>query len=125
MKFSFQALGTTWWIEIFADLSEKQQAEVKDFCLLFVSTYENNYSRFKTDSQLSILNRDRVLTNPSKEFITLLEYGKRLYLRSDTHFNLLTGHILESKGYNASYSFKDTQSGEVAGNPITDLTITT
>jgi len=125
MKFSFQALGTTWWIEIFTDLDVTQQAEVKDFCLLFVATYENNYSRFKSDSQLSILNRDRVLPNPSLEFVKLLEYGKQLYLRSDTHFNLLTGHILESKGYDAAYSFQDTQSGETPGNPITDLTITT
>jgi len=123
MKFSFQALGTTWWIEIFTDLNDTQQAEVKDFCLLFVATYENNYSRFKSDSQLSILNRDRVLPNPTPEFIKLLEYGKQLYLRTDTHFNLLTGHILESKGYDATYSFKDTQSKETPGNPITDLTI--
>jgi thiamine biosynthesis lipoprotein len=124
MKWSFKALGTQWWIEIFTDLSEKQQAEVKDFCLLFVSTYENNYSRFKSDSLLSTLNRDRVLPHPAPEFIKLLEYGKQLYLRSDTYFNLLTGHILESKGYDATYSFQDTQSGETPGNPIIDLTIT-
>ena len=124
MKWSFKALGTQWWIEIFTDLDDTQQAEVKDFCLLFVATYENNYSRFKSNSQLSILNRDRVLPHPSPEFIRLLEYGKQLYLRSDTHFNLLTGHILESKGYDAAYSFQDTQSGETPGNPITDLTIT-
>ena len=125
MKWSFKALGTTWWIEIFADLNDIQQTEVKDFCLLYASTYEHNYSRFKADSLLSTLNRDRVLLNPSPEFIQLLEYGKQLYLRSDTHFNLLTGHILESKGYDATYSFQDTQSGETPGNPITDLTIST
>ena len=88
-----------------------------------MSTYEKNYSRFLPDSQISLLNRDRSFKNPSPEFVQLLEYGKRLYLRSDTHFNLLTGHILESKGYDASYTFKDSGSTETAGNPITDLTI--
>jgi len=125
MKWSFKALGTTWWIEIFDDLNEIRSAEIFDFCATFVSTYENNYSRFKSDSLLTTINRDRVLPNPTPEFTSLLEYGKQLYLRSDTHFNLLTGHILESKGYDATYSFQDTQSGDIPGNPITDLSITT
>jgi thiamine biosynthesis lipoprotein len=124
MEWSFKALGTTWWIEIFADLDDARRTEVKDFCSSFVVAYENNYSRFIADSQLSILNRDRTLPNPTAEFVKLLEYGKQLYLRSDTRFNFLTGHILESKGYDATYSFEDTQSEETAGNPIIDLSIT-
>ena len=124
MKFSFQALGTTWWIELFENLTNQNLDEVKNFVEVFVSTYEKKYSRFLPDSQISILNRERSFQNPSPELVQLLEYGKRLYLRSDTHFNLLTGHILESKGYNADYSFTDSGSAETPGNPITDLTIT-
>src|SRR6056297_1446739 len=124
MKWSFNALGTTWWIEIFDDLSPTTSDEVKDFVAGFVRTYENNYSRFKPDSLLSQLNRERSFTTPSQEFQQLLTYGKQLYLRSDTHFNLLTGHILEARGYDASYSFTDTGASELTpGNPITDLTI--
>ncbi|MFT5831667.1 MAG: thiamine biosynthesis lipoprotein [Candidatus Paceibacteria bacterium] len=124
MKFSFEALGTTWWIELFEDLENANLDEVKNFVEVFVSAYEKNYSRFLDDSQISVLNRERTFKNPSLEFVQLLEYGKRLYLRSDTHFNLLTGHILESKGYNADYTFTDSGSAETAGNPITDLSIT-
>jgi thiamine biosynthesis lipoprotein len=124
MKFSFQALGTTWWIELFEDLEDVNLDEAKKFVEVFVSDYEKNYSRFLPDSFISILNRDRTLANPTPEFVKLLEYGKRLYLRSDTHFNLLTGHILESKGYDADYTFTDSGSIETPGNPITDLTIT-
>jgi len=124
MKYSFKALGTQWWIEIFQDLTDKRQDEVKNFVLSFVSAYEHNYSRFKPDSVLSTLNHDRVFLNPTPEFIKLLEYGKQLYLRSDTHFNLLTGHILESKGYDAAYTFRASGVVETPGNPITDLTIT-
>lgn len=124
MKFSFKALGTTWWIEIFQELTQARQDEVKDFVLSFVNTFEDNYSRFKPDSHISILNRERKLSNPTIELIQLLEYGKRLYLRSDTHFNLLTGHILESKGYDADYTFKSSSEENTAGNPVTDLNIT-
>jgi len=124
IKFSFEALGTTWWIELFENNTDKNLDEIKNFVEVFAAVYEKKYSRFLKDSQISILNRDRSYKNPSPEFVQLLEYGKRLYLRSDTHFNLLLGHILESKGYDASYSFNATGSIETAGNPITDLTIT-
>jgi len=124
MQFSFEALGTTWWIELFENETIKNLDEVKNFVEVFVSNYEKKYSRFLKDSQISILNRERSFENPTSEFVKLLEYGKRLYLRSDTHFNLLTGHILESKGYDADYSFNASGSNETAGNPITDLSIT-
>jgi thiamine biosynthesis lipoprotein len=124
MKFSFQALGTTWWVELFDEFPDKNLDEVKHFIEVFVSDYEKNYSRFLPDSFISILNRDRTLANPTPEFVKLLEYGKRLYLRSDTHFNLLTGHILESKGYDADYTFTDSGSIETPGSPITDLQVT-
>ncbi|MCA9362281.1 FAD:protein FMN transferase, partial [Candidatus Kaiserbacteria bacterium] len=54
----------------------------------------------------------------------LLQYGKGLYLRTNTHFNLLTGHILEARGYDATYSFESREpENETPGNPITDLLI--
>ena len=123
MKYSFQALGTQWWIEIFDELAAQRGDEVKDFITTYVSTYEQNYSRFQPDSLVSTLNRDRTVVNPTPEFVQLLEYGKRLYLRSDTHFNLLTGHILESKGYDADYTFTASGPAVGPGNPVIDLQI--
>jgi len=123
MECSFKALGTQWWIEIFDELDEQTSDKVRDFVAGFVATYEANYSRFKPGSLISVLNRERTLKNPSAELIALLDFGKQLYLRSDTHFNFLTGHMLEAKGYDADYSFQDTQSNETAGNPITDVSI--
>jgi thiamine biosynthesis lipoprotein len=124
MQFSFQALGTTWWIELFENHTDKTLEQIKTFVVDFVSTYEKQYSRFLPDSLISILNQERRLTHPPAELIQILEYGKQLYLRSDTHFNFLTGHILESRGYDASYSFVDSGADEIVGNPITDLVIT-
>lgn len=126
MKFSFQALGTTWWIEIWDELTDNTHTEIKDFCVGIAYLYEQNYSRFKPNSLISTLNRERKLQTPSQELIDLLLYGKRLYLRSDTHFNLLTGHILEARGYDAQYSFTDSNSDQLtAGNPVTDLVVST
>jgi len=124
MKFSFQALGTIWWIELFDELLEQTGAEIKDFCTGFVSTYEASYSRFKSDSLVSRLNRERAFANPPAEFARLLTYGKQLYVQTDTHFNFLTGQVLESRGYDAEYSFKSSDTASRLGNPITDLSIT-
>lgn len=125
MQWSFLALGTVWWIEIFDDLNNKRHDDIKEFVTIFVSTYETHYSRFKEDSFVSILNKERSLDNPSVELVHLLRFGKNLYLRTDTAFNFLTGHILEARGYDASYSMIDRDSFSLTpGNPITDLTIT-
>jgi len=124
MEFSFQALGTTWWIEIWDEVTDTTRAEITDFCSSFVTEYEQNYSRFKSDSVVSQLNHERVLKNPSDELKQLLSYGKQLYLRTDGIFNFLTGHIIEARGYDANYSFIDTGTAKLhPGNPITDLTI--
>jgi len=121
---TFQALGTQWWVEIF---DEKEVKTLEGACGAlegFAAEFETQYSRFKTDSLISTLNRERKLDQPNEECRALLNYGKTLYLRSNTHFNLLTGHILEARGYDATYSFKVKEPEMVTpGNPITDLLI--
>jgi thiamine biosynthesis lipoprotein len=125
MKYSFNALGTTWWIEIFDHTESETLDSVFNDIECFVSDFEKKYSRFKADSNISILNTQRTFKNPDDHLRALLSYGKNLYVRTNTHFNILTGHILEARGYDADYSFlpKD-ESLLVPGNPISDLIIT-
>lgn len=125
VTFSFDAIGTRWWIEIFDVIDEKTLTVVADHGERFAKTFESNYSRFKSDSLLSVLNRERTLQNPSLEFQTLLTCGKAFYLRSNTVFNFLSGHHLEARGYDASYSFTikaDYQNLPVC-TPVSDLEI--
>lgn len=124
MKFSFEALGTRWWIEVFDEISEEKCATIKNSCALFATNFENKYSRFKKDSLISLINQHRTLNQPDKELLELLSYGKNLYLRSNTHFNFLTGHIQEANGYDSTYSFNIKLGPKVISNPITDLIIT-
>ena len=126
MTFDFPALGTHFWIEVWDEVTEEQAGKIFDFARFFVSTFEERYSRFKSDSLISTLNRERTFENPSEEFVQLLQYSKQLYLRTNEVFNPLTGHILEARGYDANYSFSDSGASKLApGNPITDIIITT
>lgn len=122
-QFSLAALGTHWWIEIFDKIDEKTSAAAFGSCARFITTFENKYSRFKPDSLISILNHKQILLKPDEEFRDLLTYGKNLYLRTNTHFNILTGHIQEARGYDSSYSFTSKNEAVSAGNPIINLSI--
>lgn len=123
--FTFEAIGTQFWIEIFDEVHEHEHTSIKDRCVLICSGFNLKYSRFLSDSDISVLNRERRLENPSAELVALLSYGKQLYVRSETTFNILTGHIVEARGYDASYSFVPTEDLDTLsmGNPVTDLMI--
>jgi len=124
MQFDFPALGTHWWVEIWDETRGLTDDEIKDFVVRFCSDFEARFSRFQPSSLISQLNRDReVTTDP--ELRAILTYGITLYRRTRGMFNILTGHILEARGYDGAYSFIDKGSaGLAAGNPLTDLCIT-
>ncbi len=124
-QFTFEAIGTNWWIEIFDDITDEDLHTSKSRLEFLCSVFNEQYSRFLPDSQISILNRERVLKNPSEKCRTILKYGKELYLRTHTTFNILIGHILEARGYDANYSFTAQESLESLKvcNPLTDIII--
>lgn len=126
-QFTFEAIGTHWWIEIFDDISDEELEVTKGRLELLSSTFNAEYSRFCDDSYIGILNRERQLEKPTEECRALLAHGKQLYLRSNGSFNLLVGHILEARGYDAKYSFEAKDAGGAdappACNPLTDLII--
>ncbi len=125
-QFTFEAIGTHWWIEIFDDIPDEKLEATLGRLKLLASTFNTEYSRLRDDSFIGILNRERKLENPTEECRALLAYGKQLYLRSEEAFNPLVGHILEARGYDAGYSFKATDNlgQQTVCNPLTDLTIT-
>lgn len=120
---SFEALGTKWWIEIYDRISEEKGITAIREGAFLAQKFNDTYSRFKEDSVVSILNRERRFENPSEEYRTLLTYGKSLYLRSDGTFNFLVGHVMEARGYDAGYSFVPKDSELKICNPVTDLEI--
>jgi FAD:protein FMN transferase len=120
--FTFEALGTQWWIELFETINESELEAIEHRLKLISSTFENTYSRFREDSLIGILNRRRTIEHSTTECLDILKYGTHLYIRSGGVFNILTGHIQEARGYNASYSFTLTQDDSlIACNPATHL----
>jgi FAD:protein FMN transferase len=106
-----QGLGTHWWFQIY---DGNESAEFyKNFISKEIARFESAYSRFLPDSQISHLNRDRLLVNPGYELLELLNIGKDFYTKTQGVFNPGIGGILENRGYDASYSFQNKGQGEV------------
>jgi len=122
---TISALGTQFFIEIFDEEAGEAKLDAA-YCSiqLLLTTFEENYSRFKPHSLLSRLNADRQLENPPLEFVELLNLGLRLYEETDGIFNLLVGETLNARGYDANYSFKSVAEPDQIPNPIQSLVIT-
>ncbi len=121
------ALGTRFYIEIFDEVPVSFCERLTHDTGQLLAQFEARYSRFKSDSLVSILNRDRLLTNPDAECIAILKYGQTLTKRTGGRFNMLLGKTLEARGYDPAYSFIPTMQHEnesTLPDPLTDLHIT-
>lgn len=118
-----KALGTVWWIEIFTEISATKKQAAYDDLLLFISNFENKYSRFKPDSLITKLNTTGSLENPDQMTINLLHKGQELFTKTDGLFNFLIGEILENRGYDANYSFTIKETVNTKINALEDLVI--
>lgn len=112
-SFSFEAIGTIWFIEIF---DKKVDKSIQNIVIKTISEFETNYSRFKSDSLISKLNTQRHLKDVSTELFSIINFGERLRKLTDNNFSLGVGSILEKRGYDSNYSFSSKESNKVDRN---------
>ena len=98
-----RALGTEWLFEFF-----DTTVDIPLVTLHIENSmreFEEHYSRFLPHSEVSKLNRERILTDSSEEMCALLALAEKFYRDTDGVFNAGLGSVLEAHGYDASYSF--------------------
>ena len=98
-----EIIGTNWWFRIYDGI--ETAGYYKKIINTELQKFEKAYSRFLSDSQVSLLNRDRFLLDPSPEFLDLLAIGKEFSIATQGLFNPAIGHILENRGYDEHYLF--------------------
>lgn len=99
------ALGTSWWLEIYDKIDSCTEHSAYAVVRTTLAEFENRYSRFRPDSWLSQLNRERSFSSPDPEFQALLTYGLQAYARTAGTFTILIGNEMIARGYDATYSF--------------------
>lgn len=103
-------IGTHWWFQIYD--GTKSIEYYRNIITHEIQRFELAYSRFLPNSQISLLNRDRELINPTVELLKLLAIGKDFHTKTLGLFNPAIGHILENRGYDADYSFENKEQVE-------------
>lgn len=122
----YKKLGTHWWFELF-DYDEDIAAvggidAIEKIVVDEIDRFECAYSRFIESSLISQLNDKRQLVNPPQEFIDLLNIGLKAYKDTNKAFNITAGGVLENRGYDKEYSFKNKKNNVTLESPADVIT---
>lgn len=93
-------LGTRWYFELFEEIPDTLEQKI----INQIHSFERSYSRFLADSLLSILNKNKILIDPPKEFQNILQLGLKYYQTTNTVFTLSGERALSSIGYDDRYT---------------------
>ncbi len=104
MRFSFEAIGTTWAIDIDDRLDEVSAQALQTAIRERIATFDADYSRFRDDSLVAAMNAkagEYILPADAKPMFDLYE---TLYKVTDGAFTPLIGDTLIQAGYDSDYS---------------------
>lgn len=115
------ALGTTWWIEVFDDISTERRDGICNSITTLLSSIENRFSRFREDALVGTLNRERTVVTTDADFKALIGHGRDMYRKTKGAFNILVGDALIARGYDSTYSLITMERAVEIGNPLIDI----
>lgn len=121
---TISALGTTWWIEVFDERAQERREGLAQSISTLLSSIEDRFSRFRTDSLVGKLNSQREVVTNDEDFATLITIGRTMYQQTRGAFNMLIGDELLARGYDHEYSLTATNRHIAIGNPLLDLDYT-
>lgn len=103
---SFDAIGTSWQIDIYTSLSESKLQEITAKIKKRVDEFDKVYSRFGKDSWVTKLSKEKGIYPLPHDAEPLFDIYKDLYDKSEGLFTPLVGNVLEDAGYDSTYSLK-------------------
>lgn len=104
-QFNFEAIGTSWQIDIF-DLGFHDASEVLNKIKTRIEEFDQVYSRFRDDSLISKISTKEGNYVFPNDFNNLFEIYMDLYNITHGLFTPLVGQVLSDAGYDESYSLK-------------------
>lgn len=104
ISFKFDAIGTSWQIDIGRDVSLKQEKELHDAIMSRIDEFDRAYSRFRNDSLVMQMAENPSVYELPEDAKAMLMLYHALYRRTDGLFSPLVGDVLRSAGYDEKYS---------------------
>lgn len=118
--FSFEGIGTYWKIYLYALNRAQTERTERDF-IDILKKFDSDFSRFKENSFISKLNREKKLEKFPLELFEMLDYCEKITYFTEGHFSATAGTALNKIGYDAKYSFIEKEGAYKTGF-ITKLT---
>src|SRR5574343_466893 len=105
-KLTFEAIGTSWHIDIADDISDSRQKEVLEKILKRIEIFDKDYSRFREDSLVTAMSKKTGTFQLSEDAKPMFYIYERMYKRTGGSLTPLIGKVMEDAGYDASYTLK-------------------
>jgi thiamine biosynthesis lipoprotein len=105
-QYSFDAIGTAWWIGIYEPLNELALSELQQAVSDRIAAFDQTYSRFRADSLITQVATTAGTYQFPPDAEKLFALYRTLYDLSDGLVTPLIGQVLSDAGYDASYSLE-------------------
>ena len=112
-KFTFEAIGTTWNIDIFQSLSADDEQLLLTRIQDRIEIFDKNYSRFRSDSLVTKMAKEAGVYTVPADAERLFSIYRDLYIRTNGFFTPFVGTLLADAGYDAQYSLQQKKTLEI------------
>jgi thiamine biosynthesis lipoprotein len=103
-KFSFEAIGTSWEIDINDPLSKKEENFLLSKIQERIKEFDLNYSRFKENSLVTKMSKEKGDYRMPSDADKMISLYKKIYDLTEAKVTPLIGQVLVDAGYDANYS---------------------
>ncbi len=117
-QFNFKAIGTTWKIDIFDQISVTKQSDILSRVMARIDIFDKAYSRFRNDSLVTQISNEAGSYSMPSDADMMMSVYYDLYLKTGGFFTPLVGRLLSDAGYDANYSLS--QKGKLEIPPAWD-----
>jgi len=105
-EWSFEAIGTQWWVGLFESVSPETLGLVKHVISERIEVFDKTYSRFRADSLITEISKHSGTFTFPPNSKQLFEFCRELYDVSGGVVTPLIGQLMSDAGYDASYSLR-------------------
>jgi len=105
-EWSFEAIGTHWWVGVYQPLASQRLTEVKQLVAARIEQFDAVYSRFRDDSLVSDIARATGTYTFPQDGELLFETYRQLYDLTNGAVTPLIGQALSDAGYDTDYSLR-------------------
>jgi thiamine biosynthesis lipoprotein len=105
-QFVFEAIGTTWRIDIFEPLDPLFADEILNEVKERIDIFDQIYSRFRRDSLITTISQEAGIYEFPADAEQLFQLYEQLYRLTNGLMTPLIGQVLVEAGYDADYSLQ-------------------